>query len=227
MPEKQRNPTRPGREPMSVLDKLATALGRRDEVPNQELARRIVRERNAAAVQELVDNLANKNKGIQNDCIKALYEIGEANPDLIAKYYKEFGKLLESKNNRLVWGAMIALDTIALKEPKRVHGMLSKILNAADTSGSVIARDHAVGILAKLGTLKPYKHDSVALLIEQLMSCPDNQFAMYVEKSVPVFDADNRERFRQVIEKRAAQIEKESQKKRVAKVLKKLQPSRI
>jgi hypothetical protein len=211
---------------MSVLDKLATALGRRDEVPNQELARRIVRERNAAAVQELVDNLANKNKGIQNDCIKALYEIGEANPDLIAKYYKEFGKLLESKNNRLVWGAMIALDTIALKEPKRVHGILSKILNAADSSGSVIARDHAVGILAKLGTLKPYKHDSVVLLIEQLMSCPDNQFAMYVEMSVPVIDADNRERFRQVIEKRAATLDKESQTKRVAKILKKLiQPS--
>ncbi len=33
--------------------------------------------------------------------------------------------------------------------------MMSKILKAADTSGSVIARDHAVGILAKLGTLKP------------------------------------------------------------------------
>ncbi len=57
---------------MSVLEKLATALGRRDEVPNQELARDIVRERNAAAVQELVENLANKNKGIQNDCIKTL-----------------------------------------------------------------------------------------------------------------------------------------------------------
>ena len=209
---------------MSVLDQLATALGRRDEVPNQELAQRIVRERDAAAVKELVENLEHQNKAIPSDCIKVLYEIGAANPDLIAKYYKEFGKLLESKNNRLVWGAMIALDTIVLKQPKGVHGMLSKILKTADTSGSVIARDHAVGILAKLATLKPYRRHCVALLIEQLMSCPDNQFPMYVEMSAPVIDADSREKFRKVIEKRSRDLDKESQKKRVGKVLKRLNP---
>ena len=207
---------------MSVLHQLATALGRRDEVPNQELARRIVRERDAAAVQELVENLWHNNKAIPSDCIKVLYEIGAANPDLIAKYYKEFGKLLESKNNRLVWGAMMALDTIVLKQPKGVHRMLSKILITADSSGSVIARDHAVGILAKLATLKPYRRDSIALLLEQLMSCPNNQFAMYVEMSAPVIDAESREKFRMVVEKRARDLERESQKKRVAKVLKKL-----
>lgn len=208
--------------PVSVLDKLATSLNRRDEVPNQELARKIVSRRDTAAIQELIDLLNHKNKGIQNDCIKVLYEIGYTNPDLISKYYKEFGGLLESKNNRLVWGAMTALDTIALKEPKGVYGMLPQILRTADTSGSVIARDHAVGILAKLGTLKPYRNNCVALLIEQLMSCPDNQFPMYVEKAFPVIDAQQSKRFRQVIEKRARELEKDSQKKRVAKVLKKL-----
>ena len=207
---------------MSVLGQLATALGRRDEVPNQELAQRIVREGNTAAVQELVENLEHQNKAIPSDCIKVLYEIGAANPDLIAKYYKEFRKLLESKNNRLVWGAMMALDTIVLKQPKGVHVMLSKILETADTSGSVIARDHAVGILAKLATLKPYRRDCVSLLLEQLMRCPDNQFPMYVEMIAPVIDSDNKERFRQLIEKRSAELERESAKKRVAKVLKKL-----
>ena len=207
---------------MSVLHQLATALGRRDEVPNQELARCIVRERDAAAVQELVENLWHNNKAIPSDCIKVLYEIGAANPDLIANYYKEFGRLLESKNNRLVWGAMMALDTIVLKQPKGVHRLLSKILITADSSGSVIARDHAVGILAKLATLKAYQRDCVALLIEQLMNCPNNQFAMYVEVSGPVIDAESREKFRKVVEKRARDLERESQKKRVAKVLKKL-----
>src|SRR4030095_3163279 len=184
---------------MSVLDQLATALGRRDEVPNQELAQRIVRASDAAAVKELVENLVNKNRAIQSDCIKVLYEIGAANPDLVAQYHREFGKQLESKNNRLVWGAMIALDAIALRQPRGVHGMLSKILNTADTSGSVIARDHAVGILAKLATLKPYRRDSIALLVAQLMGCQNNQFAMYVEMSAPVIDADSREKFRKVI----------------------------
>lgn len=117
---------------------------------------------------------------------------------------------------------MTALDTIAVKEPNGVYGMLSKILKIADSSGSVIARDHAVGILVKLGTLKPYKRVCVPLLIEQLMGCPNNQFPMYVEMSVPVVDADNKKRFQQVIERRVDKLDKESQKKRVAKVLKKL-----
>lgn len=122
-------------------------------------------------MKELIENLHHKEKAIQSDCIKVLYEIGEANPDLIAKYYREFGKLLESKHQRLVWGAMTALDTIATKEAKAIYGMLSKILDVADRSGSVIARDHAVGILAKLGSLKLYKRTCLPLLIEQLNSC--------------------------------------------------------
>jgi hypothetical protein len=191
-------------------------------VPNQELARTLVSDGNLAAVRELVANLDHKNKAIQSDCIKVLYEIGAANPGMIAKYYREFGKLLESKNNRLVWGAMTALDTIAANEPRGVCGMLSKILKVADTSGSVIARDHAVGILVKLATLKPYKRDCIPLLIEQLISCPSNQFPMYVEMSLPVIDSDNRKRFQEVIEKRGLKLDKESQKKRVAKVLKRL-----
>jgi dephospho-CoA kinase len=40
--------------------------------------------------------------------------------------------------------------------------------------------------------------------------------------SVPVIDADNRKRFQQVMERRLPKLDKESQKKRVAKVLKKL-----
>src|SRR5262245_35715485 len=102
---------------MRVIDKLAISLNRRDEVPNQELAQKIVAIGDQSAVKELIDNLASKNKGIQHDCIKVLYEIGERKPDLIATYHKEFGSLLESKDNRLVWGAMTALHMIALNEP--------------------------------------------------------------------------------------------------------------
>src|SRR6266513_422108 len=101
---------------MTVLDKLATALNRRDEVPNQELAKEIVRSNDRRAVKELIENLAHKDKNIQSDCIKVLYEVGEREPALIAPYYNEFGKLLDSKNNRLVWGAMTALDSITTPE---------------------------------------------------------------------------------------------------------------
>jgi hypothetical protein len=204
-----------------ILDKLATALNRRDETPNQELAKDIVRTKDRGAVRELVENLAHKNKNIQSDCIKVLYEIGEPEPALIAPYYREFGKLLDSKNNRLVWGAMTALDSIAAHEPKGVYGLLTKVLNVAE-SGSVITRDHAVGILVKLGKLKQYADRCIPLLVEQLQTCPNNQFPMYAEMSLPLVNDKNKAALQKVMTRRLEGLEKESQKKRVAKVLKQL-----
>jgi hypothetical protein len=206
---------------MTALDKLATALNRRDEVPNQELAKDIVRTNDRRAVKELVENLANKDKNIQSDCIKVLYEIGEREPALIAPYCREFGKLLDSKNNRLVWGAMTALDSITAQEPGRVYGLLAKVLGVAG-SGSVITRDHAVGILVKLGTLKQYADECMPLLVEQLLACPNNQFPMYAEMSLALVNDKNKAALQKVMTRRLDGLEKESQKKRVSKVLKRL-----
>lgn len=207
---------------MTVLNRLATALNRRDEAPNLELAQAITQTNNIGAVKELVSNLSNKDKNIQADCIKVLYEIGKREPDLIAGYFPAFGKLLESKNNRLVWGAMTALDSIALAEPKGVHSLLTRILAVAE-AGSVITRDHAVGILIKLGTLKQFADECVPLLIEQLAVCPNNQFPMYAEMSLQIVTDKNKKALQKVMTTRLERLEKESQKKRIAKVLRRLE----
>lgn len=210
---------------MTILDNLATSLGRRDEVPNQLLATEIVRSKDKKSVMELVDNLANKNKAIQSDCIKVLYEIGERDPGMLAAHYKAFGDLLESKNNRLVWGAMTALDTIASVKPKEIFSLLGKILRAAD-EGSVITRDHAVGILIKLASEKQYAAKCFPLLLEQLLTCPNNQLPMYAEQSLALvgggLSLTMKAELERVLTKRLSGLEKESQKARVAKVLKRL-----
>ena len=144
---------------MSIIPKLASSLNRRDEVPNQELAKQIAAKKDKKAVQELIDNLHNKSKDIQNDCIKVLYEIGDINPSLISDYAKEFIALLDNKNNRLQWGAMTAINTITLENPKVVYASLLKIIAAAD-KGSVITKDYAVNILIKLCSLKQYDSHS-------------------------------------------------------------------
>lgn len=206
---------------MSALDKLAIALNRRDEAPNQALAQEIARQKDANAVRELIEGLHHKDKNIQSDCIKVLYEIGERNPKLIAAYRKEFGDLLDSKNNRLVWGAMSALDHIALADPQGVYSLLDKICATAN-AGSVITRDHAVGILTKLGTSKQYAKTCLPLLVEQLKNCPDNQLPMYAEMSLAVASDTNKQVLHNVLSKRLTTLEKESQKKRVRKVLTRL-----
>ena len=76
---------------MSVLSKLATALNRKDEIPNVALAEEIVRKNDAGAVSQLVANLYNRDKNIQSDCIKVLYEIGQRDPKLIATIARYLG----------------------------------------------------------------------------------------------------------------------------------------
>src|SRR3954471_17872352 len=109
---------------MSIINQLSTSLHRRDESPNQELAKKVVKSNDSKAVKELVENLRHKDKNIQGDCIKVLYEIGVERPDMIANHLNEFAALLESKNNRLVWGAMTALDYITQQAPEAIYRLL-------------------------------------------------------------------------------------------------------
>jgi hypothetical protein len=206
---------------MTILHKLASSLKRRDEIPNQLLAAEIVRTNNRSAVKELVENVGSKNRDIQSDCIKVLYEIGERKPALIVGFAEEFASLLESPNPRLIWGAMTALETIAGEDPGRVFDLLPKILAGAE-SGSVIARDHAVGILVKLGSIKRYAPHCFPLLLKQLKTCPNNQLPMYAEMSARIVNHRNKEAFNRIVEGRGRGLAKESQRKRVARVLKKV-----
>ncbi|MFZ1701664.1 MAG: hypothetical protein WBO10_10440 [Pyrinomonadaceae bacterium] len=204
---------------MSIIPKLANSLNRRDEVPNQELAAEIVRRRDTTAVIELIENLANKNKGIRHDCIKVLYEVGWVQAKLIAGHIATFLPLLSSKDNRLQWGAMTALGCIAREKPDEIFGALPTIVDAAD-KGSVITRDHCVNILITLSATAKYAEKTFPLLVEQLMTCPTNQLPMYAEKAVPIINVANRGRFVQMLSSRLDEIEKESKRNRVEKVIK-------
>lgn len=206
---------------MSVTEKLASSLQHRDEAPNLELAEKIASQKDRQAVEELIGNLNNTSKDIQNDCIKVLYEIGNIDSDLIAKYAKEFIGLLVSKNNRLQWGAMMAIDSISLHKPEYVYASIPKILAAAD-KGSVITKDYAVSILVKLCSVKQYADPAFALLNEQLLKSPANQLPMYAEKAMVIINAKNKKDFVQTLSLRLEDIDKEPKRKRVEKVIKKV-----
>jgi len=206
---------------MSVLSKLSSALNQRGEAANIDLTKSITAKKDRTAIRELVENLNNKNKAMQSDCIKVLYEIGEMKPELIAEYAAIFGKLLKSKNNRLVWGAMTALDMVTSYNTKAVYKMLPEVLQVAD-EGTVITRDHAVGILVKLCFEKAYFSTCFKLLLEQLKMCPTNQFPMYAEMISSVVNDASKKAFVTAVSSRIGDLQKESQIKRIEKLLKKL-----
>src|SRR5436190_2995579 len=204
--------------PPDIISKLATSLGRRDEVPNQVLAAEIVKDNDTYAIDELVENLENKNKGIRYDCIKVLYEAGYAKPKLIAAHTGAFLNLLDSKDNRMQWGAMIALGCTANEKSAEIFAALPKIIDAAN-KGSVITRDHCINILISLSAKTSYAHETFPLLLEQMLRCPTNQLPMYAEKAIRVVNDANRDHFVKVIASRLDEVEKESLRKRIEKVI--------
>jgi hypothetical protein len=206
---------------MSVIERLASSLGRRDEIPNQELAAEIAETNDKNAVKELIENLAGKNKNIRHDCIKTLYEIGYLKPALIAEYHATFLSLIDDKDNRMQWGAMTALSSIISEKPKEIFASLGNIIDAAD-KGSVITRDHCVKILVGLSSNASFAGKTFPLLNEQLMTCPVNQLPMYSEYALPVITAENKEKFIKTLAARFDDIEKDSARKRLEKVIKKL-----
>ena len=207
---------------MAVLDRLATFRKRRDEVPNQELARDLADRKDKAGIREVAENLRDKNKGIQADCIKVLYEIGYLNPDLIADYAEDFIGLLKSRNNRLVWGGMIALSTIADKRAAVLFDRLAEIQKAVKT-GSVITVDNGVATLARVASVgDKYGQSIFPFLLQHLKSCRPKDVAQHSEKSLPAVKTSNKGLFIKVLEKRMEDLSG-SGLTRVKKVIKQVQ----
>jgi hypothetical protein len=207
---------------MSALDKIAYFQNRHDEVPNQELARELADTKDKASLREIAANLWNQNPNIQSDCLKVLYETGYLNPELIADYWNDFLKLLHSKNNRLVWGSMIALSTIAALRADELYQHLDEI-KVAMQHGSVITVDGSVKTLAAIAAHRDtYRAEIFPYLLQHLKTCRPKDVPQHAEKVLVAVNAENRIAFVKVIEKRMDDMS-ESQASRLRKVLKQVE----
>jgi hypothetical protein len=187
---------------MSALDKLAHSLGRRDDVPNVELAREFAAKKDRKGIREIAENLWHKDKNIQADCIKVLYEVGVIEPKLIAEYADDFVKCLRSRNNRLVWGGMTALAEVAKADPEAVFKHLNAIKKAKET-GSVITIDNAISTLAYTAAgNKKYGEVIFPYLLKHLSSCRPKEVPQHAEKTLPAVNSSNKADFVKVLEKR-------------------------
>ena len=153
---------------MSTLEKIAYFQNRGDEVPNQLLAKELAGTKNKEGIQEIADNLENKNKNIRSDCLKVLYEIGYLEPGLIADYVDEFLELLKSKDNRMVWGAMIGLASIASQRPNEIWASIDNVIRVME-SGTVITMLWGMRVLARVAAANPvYKQKIFPFLLKQI-----------------------------------------------------------
>lgn len=191
---------------MSALELIAFFRGRRDEAPNQELAAALALTRDRTGIAEIAGNLAHQNKNVQSDCLKVLYEVGYLKPELIASHVEAFLDLLGSRNNRMVWGAMIALGTIATLEPKAIWGRIDEVMRATE-KGSLITLVWGIRTLSRVAsTRKAYAHTIVPRLASYLETCNPRDVPTHLESMLPALTPGNKGELTRVAEARRAEM---------------------
>ena len=204
---------------MSILNKIAFHQNRRDEVPNQEVVRELAQSRNQADIREIAEALWDKNPNIQSDCFKVLYELGYLAPELIADNTGDFLSLLKHPNNRMVWGGMIALSTVADLKAAEIFPHVNEIVQVMK-KGSVITMDNGIKALALVASQKDEYHKVIfPTLLDHLKTCRPKEVPQHAEKSLPAVTAGNKSDFVHVLEKRLEDMTA-SQAARLKKIIK-------
>ena len=204
---------------MSVLSKLASAQGRKDEEPNKDLGRELVENHDIEGIREIAENLWNKDKRVQTDCLSVLEQVGLLEPELIENYVADFIELIFSKDNRLVWAAMINLALIADRKPQEIFEHYDDIVKVIE-KGSVITKDNGIKTLAKIAsTSTEYKEVIVPYLMEQLRSCRSKSVPQYAESIRVAVNLDNQEQYLSILNERLDALSA-AQQRRVKKLLK-------
>ncbi len=185
---------------MKYINKIAYNLGIRNEVPNQELAKELAEEKNIEGIREIAGYLHDKNKSIQSDCLKVLYEIGYIKPDLIADYLDEFIEFLNSKNNRMVWGSMIAIAAISNVNPDGVIKEKKLILEKIET-GSLITNIHGVNAIINISKCnEKYYKELRDNLFSLQAECRSIDFPKRAELMLEVIKDEDLDKFIQILE---------------------------
>ncbi len=191
-------------------------------MPNQELARQLADAQDAEGIAEIADHLQDRNKSVASDCIKVLYEIGYIDPSLIEPYTETFIDLLGNRNNRMVWGGMIALWTVADSQYEAIWGRIDEVLRAVE-QGSVITVVSGVKALSIIASKDPTYEDRLRPgLLSILEDCKPKLVATHAEDMLVMVNDGNREEFLSVLDSRGEELSG-SQASRVRKVVRALQ----
>ena len=187
---------------MSTLDRIAYFQGRRDEVPNQELARDLAAREDQDGIREIAEALWRREPNVRSDCLKVLYEIGYRKPELVAPYAGDFLKLLGSRNNRLVWGAMIGLSTVAEIVADEIYPHAAEIQRAM-AGGTIITLDAGVLALSRLAATGDGRRTALLpYLFVCLQNCRPSDLPRYAERVLMAVNSGDKGEFVAVLQAR-------------------------
>jgi hypothetical protein len=192
--------------------------GRKDEELNKDLGKELVEKNETDGIREIAENLWNKDEQIQTDCLSVLEQVGLLAPELIEDYVSDFLQLIFSKDNRLVWAAMINLALVAERKPQEIFDQYDDFVKVIER-GSVITKDNGIKTLARVAAANTeYNEIIFPYLVEQLKSCRSKSVPQYAESISVAVTMDNEEQYLEVLNERLDTLSA-SQQRRVKKLL--------
>lgn len=206
---------------MKWINKIAFYQNVRNETPNKELAKELADTDNKEGITEISKYLYDKNRSVCSDCLAVLYTIGYSKPELIQEYIDDFLKLLTSKNNRMVWGSMIAISTIAPLKPDYIFKQIDLILQTMK-KGTLITQVWGIKTLVNLSSgNKKRKEKTIPILFNYLEECRPIDFASRIETILPVIESpEENKTLDKIIEIKSTEL-KPSQIKKLQTILRK------
>ena len=153
-------------------------------------------------IREIAEALWHREPNVRSDCLKVLYAIGYRKPALVAPYAGDFLKLLGSRNNRLVWGAMIGLSTVAEIAADEIYPHTAEIQRAM-AGGTIITLDAGVLALARLAATGDDRRAALLpYLLDFLRNCRPSDLPRHAERVLMAVNAGNKAEFVAVLQAR-------------------------
>ncbi len=183
---------------MSYINEISYYQNDRSEESNKRLASRIAKENLQDAITEISTYLFDKNKTIASDCIAVLYHVGYEKPEMIFDLTDDFHKLLTHKNNRMVWGGMIALSTISEVEPNIVEKYIKDILLTFE-KGSLISQVWAYKTIANISRQDASYETYIPFLLDVLEKTRAVDFAKRATIVNEIIQNKDKKRFLEIL----------------------------
>jgi hypothetical protein len=189
-----------------LLNRLGYLQTRRDRTPNLDLARDLAARNDRAGIQEIARNMWNENKNIHSDCVNVMYEIAAINPALVTQYGDDFIKLLKSRHQNMVQGAMFALAEIAKVKPDFIFKHLD-VIRKAKEAGSDIFVDKSLTALAYTAAASAeYAGSIFPDLLHDLSTCHHKEVPEHAERILPAVNENNKFEYIKALEKRSNEL---------------------
>lgn len=204
----EREAAREARE-RDVLGRLAVAMNRHDDMPNQELAANIVFHLDYEAVSILVGAIERGDDVHASDAARVLCEVGNRDEELLHGVQDRLVALCQDGPSSMLPFALYALSPLAERVGEQLWDMRDLLWSVLQDGAeqAEMARAAAVRLLSALCASGPdYARTLAGGLVDLLGKCLPKDVALYAESVLPALGAAHSHRAKPVLDRRMKEL---------------------